>query len=310
MSLALTTRRRARIPYQLPTAAPYNVPVPAITPTYDGSGQTVHPSVLDFGATGWRGWRYWMGITPYPFENSSYENPSVLASRNGYHWQEPRGITNPIDLYPGGSEYNSDFDIEYDPDADRLVGIWRHFTSGAKRFWMSDSADGITWSTPVEVFTSTLLTRDLSPSLVRVSATQWRCYGLLSSGPGYVAASDPMSTSWSSQVVCSISGSMVGSAWHHEVNLGADGVYRMLLNRRDPWNLFACSSLDGVSWTANTTPILGSRSGQWDASIYRATFTDHEDGEHYRIWYSAFDGSSPRNWRTGYTQVPRTLWPF
>ena len=35
------------LPYTLPTEAPYQVPITMITPTYDGSGSTVHPSVVD-----------------------------------------------------------------------------------------------------------------------------------------------------------------------------------------------------------------------------------------------------------------------
>ena len=35
-------------------------------PTPDGSGQMVHPDVIDFGSNNaWNGWRYWMAITPY-----------------------------------------------------------------------------------------------------------------------------------------------------------------------------------------------------------------------------------------------------
>lgn len=76
-----------------------NAPSPITTPTYDGSGQTVHPSVLDFGQgiirpghTAWNGYRYWMAMTPYPNSQAIYENPSLLCSHDGLTWTEPPGF--------------------------------------------------------------------------------------------------------------------------------------------------------------------------------------------------------------------------
>lgn len=40
-----------------------NAAAPEYIPTYDGSNQSTHPSVLYF-ADGWHGFRYWMGMTP------------------------------------------------------------------------------------------------------------------------------------------------------------------------------------------------------------------------------------------------------
>ena len=45
----------------------------------------------------------------------------------------------------------------------------------------------------------------------------------------------------------------------------------------------------------------------WDSGeLYRTTFTRHENGTHFRVWYSA---NGPESWRTGYTELPRSLWP-
>src|ERR1700750_1662651 len=46
-------------------------------PTYDGSGQAVHPDIVAFDAP-WHGARYWMTMTPYPKSNQHLENPSIL----------------------------------------------------------------------------------------------------------------------------------------------------------------------------------------------------------------------------------------
>ena len=41
-------------------------------------------------------------------------------------------------------------------------------------------------------------------------------------------------------------------------------------------------------------------------TLYRAQFQPHENGTHFRVWYSS---NGPSSWRIGYTQVPRSLWP-
>ena len=70
-------------------------------PTYDGSGQVVHPSVIDFineyGIDAWSGYRYWMVLTPYPQSQDKFENPSLYASHDGLTWVVPHPITNPLD---------------------------------------------------------------------------------------------------------------------------------------------------------------------------------------------------------------------
>lgn len=100
---------------------------PLTTPTYDGSGQTVHPFVIDFlrehGMATWRGYRYWMGITPYPNGNASYENPSILASSDGLTWIVPSGITNPLYNTPSNG-HNDDPSIAYDPVSNEIRFYW------------------------------------------------------------------------------------------------------------------------------------------------------------------------------------------
>jgi len=84
-----------------PVAWPAGILVPVPLRTYEGSGQAIHPSVLYFPA-GFVGWRYVMAITPYPFTDAQYENPSVYGSMDGIHWYVPVGVENPLVL-PGDS---------------------------------------------------------------------------------------------------------------------------------------------------------------------------------------------------------------
>src|ERR1051325_5386212 len=40
-------------------------PVQLTSPTYENSGESVHPDVVEFPYW-WNGWRYWLTMTPYP----------------------------------------------------------------------------------------------------------------------------------------------------------------------------------------------------------------------------------------------------
>ena len=46
---------------------------------------------------------------------------------------------------------------------------------------------------------------------------------------------------------------------------------------------------------------------RWDdQELYRATLQPHEDGLHYRVWYSALTADNPQ---VGYTLIPKSVWP-
>ena len=60
-------------------------------PTYDGLGQTVHPSVVKIED------QYILAITPFPYGNDYYENPCIYISEDGVHFFEIYGM-NPVVL--------------------------------------------------------------------------------------------------------------------------------------------------------------------------------------------------------------------
>lgn len=84
----------------------FNTKKHQLTPTYDGSGQAVHPSLVYF-RDGWgndrarNNWRYWLVMTPFPNKKERYENPSILVSNEGVKWRVPPGLKNPIEKEPG-----------------------------------------------------------------------------------------------------------------------------------------------------------------------------------------------------------------
>lgn len=80
---------------------------PCHVPTYDGSNECTHPSIvdsLDVLGRPWHGYRYWMAFTPYPGNNpmrERFENPSIVASHDADNWVVPGGVENPIIPAPG-----------------------------------------------------------------------------------------------------------------------------------------------------------------------------------------------------------------
>ena len=113
-------------------------------PTYDGSGQFVHPDVVRFDKF-WHGWKYWMAFTPYPDSNSRFENPSIAVSNNGKFWMAPRGVTNPLAKSNSlTGSYLSDPDILYNAASDELWLYYRDTVQGGKdTIFLIRSSDGV-----------------------------------------------------------------------------------------------------------------------------------------------------------------------
>lgn len=320
--IVASARRRADapddvVPYEIPATAPYNAPMPNITPTPDGTGIVIHPSVIDFHkvpevAGDWNGWRYWQANTP--MASDSQENPIILVSNNGFRWEVPAGLTNPLYGPPDVGTYNSDTDIEYDPDLDRLVLIYR---TGDDRCWVADSPDGVTWPAEATLaFASTgttpstnPITHGLSPSLVRFGPGDWRVFVAYNSnliaGTAYRTATDPLGT-WSAPTVTPWSSIR---PWHPSII--RDGSTLRAAVSGQHGRLYVASSTDnGNTWLENELTLLlsieqGAGAAWEDPPFYRSTIQPWDE-DTYQLWYTT---KSANSWRMAYTRVPKSLWP-
>ena len=303
-------RRRAPV---IPTGAPWNAPRHLITPTPDGTGSTVHPSVHDFGSgRKWRGWRYWMAHTPFHLSNDDLENPCILVSNDGYQWVEPAGISNPIYPWPEGRRFNSDPDLEYDPRSDELVLIYREMQmDGSHETFLARSPDGVTWPAKaarlnwVRPSGDIDYTQMLSPCIIRKAEGEWVLYSI-QKGPSTLrrwTATSPEGP-WGESVACT---GLPGGSWH--IDVAWDGsrflaIVDMVAGASDGLRLGV--STNGTTWTFNPANTLG-KVYPWESTqTYRPTFTKHEAGDRFRVWYSA---SGAYSWRIGYTELPTSLWP-
>ena len=285
-----------------------NAPTYQTTPTYDGSGQSVHPDVIYF-PDGWHGYKYWMVMTPYPNGDASKENPSILVSNDGSSWEVPPGLTNPIDPTPA-SGHNCDPDMIYNNDTDELWVYYVEDGAGTSYLKRKKSSDGVNWSGEEDIF-SLPDYQILSPAIVKVGSTYHIWYvdagsegcGASSTTVKYRTSSDGVNWSSAQDVNISQPGYVI---WHlNVIYVPSKGEYWMLFaaypsgSSCDNTVLFFAKSTDGINWTTYNNIALNKGSG-WDGvQIYRSALLYNESNNLLRVWYSAKGDSA---WHIGYTE--------
>jgi hypothetical protein len=296
-------------PIPLPTEPidPIDAPVRLAIPTYDGSGQVVHPDVIAF-ATPWQGASYWMAVTPYPGGDAGYENPSVVVSADGLEWGAPDGLTNPVVPRPVGG-HNSDPDLVYDAAGNRLVLVYRTVTGGQNVIQSMTSTDGRHWSAPAVVLSkpnhqavapSVTFADANRPMLWYVDSGSGGCNASVTtvrlrvgSSPSALWPSQP-DAGWSSDVATTLGldGRVV---WHVDVIYAAAhaefwAVFHAYERGQTcgSGDLFFARSRDGVAWTVYPTPLLEAGGSDWTgASLYRASLAHDVRRDVLRVWFSA-----------------------
>lgn len=293
-------------------------PSPITVPTYDGSGQAVHPDVVAFDSD-WHGARYWMTMTPYPGSRQALENPSILTSEDGIAVATPEGLSNPVVRAPrkGSKDYNSDPELLYDPSADRLVLFYRYVEKKANTLHMSTSRDGITW-TPMrspfwehshQVVSPTVAPRpgsaarmwyvDAGKAGCNAKSTKVKMRISTDAGGGFV------DTRWLGPIPTDlkIPGYVI---WHIKARwIPSKNEYWMLIsafpehgNGCQTDDLFFARNTDGQHWTVYTEPVMRHDERDWTAAaVYRSSFTYDAATDQLRLWISARDANGV--WRIG-----------
>ena len=274
---------------------------PLTTPTYDGSGQAVHPDVLVLESP-WNGYRYWMAMTPYPNTVDTWENPSILASHDGETWVVPAGLTNPIDSPTSGF---------YPDPCLVMVGntLWCIYASNKAK----SSTDGVTWSARQTItFGDGAGGTKLSPSVLKVDDTFHYWSVDTAAAPNVLyhgTGASPIV--YGNLTACTLIGGPVGrDLWHVAMRQVAGGyvgafTYCDLNISGANAALHLASSPDGINWDVGVQPLLAPDvSVPWaSGSVYRACLvpTDGTGGIWGRLWYSV--NSATSGWRCAYTQL-------
>ncbi|AHG87639.1 hypothetical protein J421_0102 [Gemmatirosa kalamazoonensis] len=294
-------------------------PVELTTPTYENSGESVHPDVVEFPRE-WNGWRYWLTMTPYPKSDYHVENPSILVSGDGVHLQVPQGLTNPVIRRRGhAKDYNSDPELVYNPESNRLLLFYRFVDRRTNTILVSSSIDGVTWRPEPKAFWARTHSA-VSPTVsLRAGANPTRMW--------YVDAGKAGCKTSSSRVLVRAvedSGARVtGARWSEpvETDLAQPGYViwhmkvRYVPSKGEYWalysafpvgpagcdidDLFLARSTDGVHWRTFAAPILRHEDRAWTAAaIYRSSFLYDAATDELRVWLSA--RGSDAKWRLGF----------
>jgi coenzyme F420-reducing hydrogenase beta subunit len=307
-----------------------NAAEPLNIPTYDGSNQVVHPSVIDFleeyGLPQWGGYRFWMVITPYPYANDTYENPSVYTSNDGITWVVPPHIINPVNNAPGGWErgFNNDPDMVYDPDLDEIRVYFRFASTDQLKVKLIKIKKDYSISEPITVMSQSPWDQSdnthRSLCIWRESSHRWHMWG----GGGtkippyniyYRFSEDGIH--WNLLERCVNEEGIdpiqaLGySNWHISCKPNNRENRIEFLSFANPISskgkgviLYAECNMKNPTLirTPLTDPILLPSKRGWDnGTLYRCSFSISEIGNsyHYRIWYSA--ASKKNIWKLGLT---------
>lgn len=284
-----------------PTPWPLGSLMDLAIPTYDSSGQAIHPSELHF-PNGFGGWDYWSAATPYPFTNAAYENPSVFVSSDGLHWVVEPGASNPLVLpglayqspaagsaryYTGIQDGNwstlSDPDLVYDSAANALRLYFRQVGQNGEYILLMQTGDGTDWTQPQTVMTAyPVVGGDLiSPTFLHRDQgwESWFVKGTCGDQSSQVeTASSPNGVSgWSRPTAVNLvqPGYVI---WHIQVRYIAHA-YWALYSAYPDWqsdcfsgDLFLADSPDGVNWTTFSRPILSHAGFQdFSSGFYRSS---------------------------------------
>lgn len=250
---------------------------PLDIPTYDGNPSITHPDVL-YIEGGWNGYSYWMAFTPFP--DDPRENPSVVASNDGVHWEVPVGGTNPVTPY---SELEPGFTYFSDTDMVRLANgdlalYYRATNPSANqaRIYRKTSSDGITWSAAtmvIQVNQSALLA---SPAIVREANGTFSMWSINAATGNHLTRwerrTSPDGIAWSAPTTCTVPAIRGGGEpWHVDViRDDTTGGYHALLMSNGDLNLYYRYSQDGLTWYGSETVIVPKVDGT--VGYYRSAF--------------------------------------
>jgi hypothetical protein len=288
-----------------------DAPVVLTTPTYDGSGQAVHP---DFAAapSWWMNQNSYLALTPYPGGDITKENPSLLTSPGKRHWRSIDGAPNPLVL--PGDGYLSDPDIVFDPDSRQLWLYYRYVGGGRNIIKLIRSSDSQHWSDP-EVVLNEYNHEVVSPSVVRRGPHDWWMWAVNSGAAGCGALATRVDLrhstdgrTWDAPVKTDFPSPVYGyTPWHIDVQwIPTRSEYWAVYNAKIASNcattaIFLSTSPDGITWTARPVPLLvAGEIPSLSQIVYRATFFYDVASDDITFWYSGASGDAADKlvWRT------------
>lgn len=267
-----------------------NAKTPLNIPTYDGSGQTTHPSVLYF-PNGWNGYKYWMCHTPYPFGDNQKENPSISASNDNVTWVDP--APNPIAPLPADKGFQSDGNIFM---RGNTMEMWWRATTNidgtlVTEIFRKTTTDGVNWS-PIELlFDNRNWNVVRSPAVRYMNGKYCMWYDTDINGVYYIKYAESVDgKNWTNDRILDIE-IKVGNQymWHLDI-LFDQGKYEMVIVTEEQFGdnaIYYTSSLDNVSYSKPIMIMQPTKgSGNHDGNkLYKPSMIK-VDGD-YNLYYGS-----------------------
>jgi len=259
-------------------------------PTYDGLNQATHPDVLFFEEKH-LSFHFFMTMTPYPFSNNKYENPSILVSYNGLKFYEQRKGLNPLvpePLY----DHNDDPDIIF-INSNKSFHIYYLETMrpDSQNVCLLSSFNGLDWKK------TTVINYDfkkheifiLSPAMICVDG-KYHMFYVREEKPApysiqFITSSDAIR--WSKESPTKTTTNLPNniSPWHIDVFKGDDCYYLLCCAPYGDLNLYIGRSTDLIDWDFIQTPILKyGKDFHNSERIYRSTGVVQDDV--LIVWFS------------------------
>jgi hypothetical protein len=264
-------------------------------PTYDGSGQAVHPDLLREPD------RLLMAITPYPYSDDRFENPSLIVSTDGTQFSELSDGLNPLVEAPA-IDHNDDPDLHVDPATGEYEILYLETLRPDTQHLISlRSRDLVTWTrtTAIDWNLAAGASFVVSPAvLVHGGTTSLFDVVLVDDGSRIERNDSVDGKTWNGAQgfpVVLETGGMV--PWHMDVFAHPNG-YGMLINGYfhdinaegndlgfNNQDLWLATSSDLIHWSLRSEPLLKHDDPDLDLStVYRST--GFVAGDRLVIWYS------------------------
>ncbi|HAR85223.1 MAG TPA: hypothetical protein DCR69_05790 [Clostridium sp.] len=288
-----------------------NAKSPLVTPTYDGSNQAVHPDVL-YTQNGWNGYKYLMGLTPYPNGNDDYENPQILVSNDGSNFNYLKDSKNPLDIpkdVANGGHY-SDINICLVDDILEVYFRYNPPCSNNKNtdnctnmVYVMKSKDGIRWSDKELVLAPDTFNKKydyVSPIIIYDKGVYKIWFSNYSSDLYYTETND--FKNFKDIQVCKFQDKIsTFHLWHHDL-IKTDLGYEIVINgynNNEAGNqgLYYAVSKDGVNFLPMKNlfnPSEGEESFD-NSTLYKSSLVRLKN--RYLLYYSARSKSG--QWRIG-----------
>jgi hypothetical protein len=244
---------------------PYDRLFPLRIPTYEGSGQAVHPDIMrrSSGSPA-----FVLAFTPYPFSLDRFENPSVAVSDDGLRFVEEYPGVNPLAAAPP-------YDHNNDPDLfcheNKLCMLYLETLRPEKQnlVLLTRSGEG-RWSSRI-IHTDYLQAGDpmmLSPSHARINNKDYIFYvNRTKRSIQFVPLGKNLIPDCSARqdIVINMEGR---TPWHIDIIPHKNYLYMLICcvhcqGKQKKYDLYAARSIDGHAWDFSENMLI--------RNSYRAT---------------------------------------